>query len=107
MSWKLLPPLRCSRLQAITGEMWPKERRWLLLLVGGIIAILPCQTAVISVMALLLFVAAQRCLFSVVGEHPGELDREKANVLRWRFICAVLWDAVAIIIYSPLCAAVA
>jgi hypothetical protein len=84
-----------------------KAKTWLPLLVGGIIAILLCQTAVISVMALLLFVAAQRYLFSVVGEHPGELDRERANVLRWIFICAVLWDAVAIIIYSLLCAAVA
>jgi hypothetical protein len=84
-----------------------RGKTWQLLLAGGIIAILLCQTAVISLMALLLFVAAQRYLFSVVGERPGEIDREKANVLRWIFICAVLWSAVAITIYSLLYAPVA
>jgi hypothetical protein len=81
--------------------------KWLLLLVGGIIAILISQTAVISLFALLLFIVAQTHLFSFPSEQGGDPDRERVNTLHWIVACTALWGTVALTIYFLLYAPVA
>ena len=84
------------------------RKTWILVLSFGIVAELLSQTAVISLMALLLFITATResSFRSRAGQNDA-LRPERVHVLKWLAACAVVWIAVAAAVFSVMYSAVA